>query len=251
MIHDPLRFSHAFLFALVLHACLLLLVRIPPMAPEPNAARSLIVHLSAVSERAAAPASEPQPAAASMPSSVPTPAAVPPEPPIEHAPVEVEMIEPLDSSEGVTAPLVHVEEMSTSAPQPPRDVRAGNVESERIDTAVLDDSVSAVPTDRAAEIAAEVRASYQDVLADWLRRHRQYPMHLRRRGVEGDGSLRLRVDRGGNVALARMENPIPDARLNELSMELVRRSSPFPRMPGDLDGESFECVIDIRYRLGD
>ncbi|MEE8312105.1 MAG: TonB family protein [Candidatus Binatia bacterium] len=250
MIHEPFRFPQALLFALVLHACVLLLVRIPPMAPEPSAARSLIVHLSAVAERATAPASEPQPAAASMPSSSASLAAVLPEPPIEPQPAETE-IAPSQSSEADVAPVVPVEERSIPAPQPAGDVAVGNVESERIDTALLDDSMPAMPTDQAVEIAAEVRASYQDVLADWLRRHRQYPMHLRRRGVEGDGSLRLRVDRRGNVALARMESPIPDARLNELSMDLVRRSSPFPRMPDDLEGESFECVIDIRYRLGD
>jgi len=249
VIDEPLRFPQALLFALVLHACVLLLVHVRSTATEPSTARSLIIHLSAVSERATAPASEPQPAASSIPSSASARAVLMPGPPIDHDRVEDET-EPLQTSEAVLS--LSIESVAPrSTAKPPHDVPVENVESRRTDTAALDDSTPAVPTDRAAAIAPEVRASYQDVLADRLRRHRQYPMHLRRRGVEGDGSLRLRVDRGGNVALARMESPIPDARLNELTMNMVRRASPFPRMPEELEGESFECVIDIRYRLRD
>ena len=157
MIVGPLRFPQAFLFALVLHACVLLLVHIRPMATEPSTVRSLIIHLSAVSERAAAPVSEPQPAASSIPSSVPARAALMPERPIEPEAVEDET-EPLRAR----APAVSrsIESVTPrSVPKPPRHAPVENVESRRMDSAALDDSALAVPTERAAAIAAEVTAS--------------------------------------------------------------------------------------------
>lgn len=244
MIDEPLRFPLALLFAVTLHACVLVLVRVPSTMPQPHTTRSLIVHLSAVTERAAAPAVPPQAAAPSIPSSTASPAAATTEARIEREPLVDERVED-------AAKARQEIDAGEPLPRPRSDARAHDVESARTDVAAVDDSAPALPTDQAAVVAARVRASYQDALADWLRRHRDYPMHLRRRGVEGDGALRLRVDRTGNVALARMETAIPDARLNALTMAMVRRSAPFPAMPDELEGETFECVIDIRYRLGD
>ena len=76
------------------------------------------------------------------------------------------------------------------------------------------------------------------MLAAWLERHREYPFHLRRRGVEGAGVLRLSVDRSGRLAGAEMIRPIEDQRLDSLAMKMVHRAAPFPAMPAGIDGTS-------------
>ncbi len=99
------------------------------------------------------------------------------------------------------------------------------------------------PPDKAA------RDSYRQILAGWLSRHRNYPLHLRRQGVVGAGVLYLEVRRTGDVAATRMERGTGDARLDELTLAMVQRAGPFPAMPNELSGAAFDCLIDVRYEL--
>ena len=93
------------------------------------------------------------------------------------------------------------------------------------------------------------RDSYRQTLAGWLSRHRNYPLHLRRQGVAGIGVLFLEVGRTGDVTVTRMERGTGDARLDELTLAMVRRADPFPAMPNELSGAAFDCLIDVRYEL--
>jgi TonB family protein len=93
------------------------------------------------------------------------------------------------------------------------------------------------------------REDYRQVLAGWLSQHREYPLHLRRLGVTGEGVLHLEVERTGALVLARMEEGTGDRRLDELTLALAKRADPFPAMPEDLAGSTFDCLIDVRYEL--
>ena len=122
--------------------------------------------------------------------------------------------------------------------------------SEQQAAAATESLIELAAINRSAALeSAESSARYRDLLAGWLERHRLYPFHLRRRGVEGEGLLRLRVDRTGRVKAFEMARPIEDHRLDDLVAQMVERADPFPAMPGDLGGEQFECEIQVRFEL--
>jgi len=135
-------------------------------------------------------------------------------------------------------------EHAAAPPEPHAEI--ADVESERsVELAAV------ASPDAAPLVRDQARARYQDVLAAWLERHREYPFNLRRRGVEGAGVLRLEIGRSGRVESAAMIRPIEDQRLDELAMKMVGRADPFPPMPDELAGGTFACEIDIRFELGE
>jgi protein TonB len=108
--------------------------------------------------------------------------------------------------------------------------------------------VASVPADGAARTAERLRASYEQVLAAWLARHKYYPAVARRRGLEGAGVVRVRIDRRGHVQSGTIERDIGSDVLDHAALDMVRRSDPFPPMPDRLAGDHFEFVVPIEYR---
>jgi protein TonB len=94
-----------------------------------------------------------------------------------------------------------------------------------------------------------LRARYEDALAAWLARHKDYPMIARRRGIEGTVRLRVKVDRGGNVLSSQVVSGSGSAILDQASLRMVDRADPFPSMPKDYPGDSFQFVIPVDFEL--
>jgi protein TonB len=105
------------------------------------------------------------------------------------------------------------------------------------------------PDSASSEAKRLAREDYRQVLAGWLSQHREYPLYLRRLGVTGEGVLHLEVGRTGALLRVRMEQGTGDRRLDDLTLALARRADPFPAMPEDLAGSTFDCLIDVRYEL--
>lgn len=231
--------------AMLLHAGLLFGLRIPKMSPDADPHRSIMVRLTPIAERTAAPSAdvEPSSASASTAASRPAPAeTATPAKPVPRVEPEQTPVTRIDAAAPRVADTPPVEE--TAEPAIPATIAAAA-------------APTAAPatrpklTDQSTRPAEQARSDYRDALAAWLRRHKHYPMHLRRRGVDGAGALRLRVDRAGSVELARMQTGTGDSRLDDITLDMVRRAEPFPQMSDALEGQSFECVIDIRYRIED
>jgi TonB family protein len=104
-------------------------------------------------------------------------------------------------------------------------------------------------SDRAEEIAARARASYEQVLAAWLERHKRYPLLARRRGSQGTTAIRIRIGRDGRVLASEIERSSEQSILDEAALSMVRQADPFPSMPADLPGTRFEFVAPIRFRV--
>jgi protein TonB len=231
--------------ALLLHAGLLFGLRIPTMSPDADPHRSIMVRLTPIAERTAAPSAEVEPSSASASTAAfrPAPAeTATPAKPVPRVEPEQTPVTRIDAAAPRAADTPPVEE--TAEPATPATIAAA---------AVTAAAPAARPTltDQSTRPAEQARSDYRDALAAWLRQHKNYPMHLRRRGVDGSGALRLRVDRAGSVQLALMETGTGDSRLDDITLDMVRRAEPFPQMPDALEGQNFECVIDIRYRIED
>ena len=94
-----------------------------------------------------------------------------------------------------------------------------------------------------------VRASYEQVLAAWLDRHKYYPAPLRRRGFEGSGEMRIRIDRHGTVLYAAMSKRLPYATLDEVALDWAQRANPFPELPESIEGESYEFLAPVKFAI--
>jgi TonB family protein len=80
-------------------------------------------------------------------------------------------------------------------------------------------------------------------------RHKQYPMLAQRRGLEGTGSVRVRIDRQGHVLERSVLKSTGEAMLDEAALDMVRRANPFPAVPPEYAGDTFEFDAPIQYRL--
>lgn len=142
-------------------------------------------------------------------------------------------------------PVADVEAASTGGPRGAEEALP-NAVAEEIASAAAPIAKRSAPS---ARIGDEAAANYARILAAWLQRHHNYPFQLRKQGVHGSGALRLRVQRDGTVALAEMDDPLPDERLDRVALAMVHDANPFPAMPAALPGASFECVIEVRFEL--
>lgn len=92
-------------------------------------------------------------------------------------------------------------------------------------------------------------ASYEQVIAAWLDRHKYYPANLRRRGIEGEGKLKIRISRSGQLLAVDVASPFSHPALAAISEEWVRRAEPFPPAPDSLRGDDFEFLVPVGFRL--
>jgi len=101
----------------------------------------------------------------------------------------------------------------------------------------------------APTFGSAIRVRYEQQLYVWLARFKQYPMLARSRGIEGTGSVRVRLDRRGRVMARSLEKSTGERLLDEAVVEMTRRADPFPPVPGAYSGDSFEFVAPIEFRL--
>lgn len=97
--------------------------------------------------------------------------------------------------------------------------------------------------------APAARVRYEELLFAWMNRHKEYPMLAQRRGIEGRGSLRVRIDRDGRVLERALLRSTGQNLLDEAALDMVRRANPFPVVPAGYGGSTFEFVAPIEYRL--
>jgi protein TonB len=97
--------------------------------------------------------------------------------------------------------------------------------------------------------APSARVRYEQLLFAWMERHKQYPLLAQRRGIEGEGSVRVRIDRSGRVLERTVTRSTGEKILDQAALDMVRRANPLPAVPPAYGGDTFEFNFPIRYRL--
>ncbi len=113
------------------------------------------------------------------------------------------------------------------------------------------EQVAATATSAAASQSrqARVRARYEQRLFAWLSKFKEYPLVAQRRRLEGTGVLRVRISRDGRVISQELSRETRHPLLNEAAMRTVRRAAPFPPVPADYPGETFEFLAPVEFTL--
>lgn len=91
--------------------------------------------------------------------------------------------------------------------------------------------------------------TYEQTLAAWLSSHKYYPSSLRRRGIEGEGKLRIRIARSGHVLAVDVAAAFPHPALETISQDWVKRAQPFPPVPDTIPGDSYVFIVPVGFRL--
>jgi protein TonB len=91
--------------------------------------------------------------------------------------------------------------------------------------------------------------AYEQTLAAWLNTHKYYPASLRRRGIEGEGKLRIRIARSGHVLSVDIAAAFPHPSLEAISEDWVKRAEPFPPVPAAIPGDNYVFVVPVGFRL--
>ncbi len=91
--------------------------------------------------------------------------------------------------------------------------------------------------------------AYQKLLVAWLEKHKYYPRRARRLRIEGEGWLRIRIDRAGRAQDIRLERTTGNRLLDRAALEIARRADPFPIMPEKDSRRELEFIVPVAFVL--
>lgn len=183
------------------------------------------------------------------PPAEPEPAPEPePEPPPETPPPEVPETEPPSPA---PRPVVAVVETSGPASGAPQIASTEPAESpgEPRPSASTPPGRPLGATSTSAGGETGMRRSYAMLLAAHLNRYKRYPLSARRQGREGTATLRLVVDRTGNVLDARIARSAAFPEFNEAAMSMVDRAKPLPPLPAGMSKPELIVLIPVSFKL--
>ena len=97
-------------------------------------------------------------------------------------------------------------------------------------------------------VAPVVDPRWAAAVSDWLSSRKSYPEEARRRGDEGNVSVRFTVDRSGRVVEAAIVAASGSALLDDAALSLLRQAV-FPAFPADMTQARVTITTTIRYSL--
>ncbi len=214
----------AVLIALALHGGVAMWIRQAGAAPRPESSPpplrvSLLAPVAEATVTTSQPVSEPP-----LPESVSKPAPAPPPrprlvPKPKPAPVPVTQ----NTAPELPAKSRQVQTQNRPAP-PPAEIAA-------------------------APLNAEAAAEYEQLLVAWLEKHKKYPRRARRLRIEGEGRLRIVIDRAGRARQIELQQRTGNRLLDKAALEMARRADPFPPMPENDPREGLEFIVPVAFVL--
>jgi len=91
--------------------------------------------------------------------------------------------------------------------------------------------------------------SYSAKLAKSIARQKRYPRIAQMRGQQGEIIINLKIDGQGNLIKAKIIQRSEFKILNTEGMNMVKRASPFPKPPKELESKIFNVIVPISFKL--
>jgi periplasmic protein TonB len=92
-------------------------------------------------------------------------------------------------------------------------------------------------------------SAYGNMLGRAIAKHKSYPKIAERRGWEGTALLDLKIDSQGNVVSATVRDSSGYEALDSRALEMVKKASPFPAPPKELQGRTFNISVPVSFKL--
>lgn len=97
---------------------------------------------------------------------------------------------------------------------------------------------------------AELTVRYSQLVSDWIKKFQKYPMEAREKGLEGEGVVRIRIDRRGNIIYRILDRSTGSPILDKAAIEMVTRANPVPAVPNDYPHDDLiEFLIPVNFKL--
>nr|ACZ28652.1 TonB-like protein [uncultured organism] len=223
--------SVAALIALALHGGIAVWLRLPesvplPEPPPPPLRVSLLAPVAETTVTTSPAISEPPP-----PEPILEPTPVLPEP--EKKPKTRPVLKPRPVSKPVVKKVT---------PEPPP-IKPRLIETTKKTTPPRPIESSAAPLDVTAA------AQYEQLLVAWLEKHKKYPRRAKRLRIEGDGMLRILIDRTGRTQQIVLEQRTGNRLLDRAALEMAQRADPFPPIPENDPRRELEFIVPVAFVL--
>ncbi len=246
----------AVLLAVALHGAVLWWYALPSPEPwrEPPRERPLHISLLAEVAEVASALSPPQPAPRpEMAPEAPLPTPEPVTDPLPQISEPVPPPEPLDSAVPEPRPV-------EQPPPPTKPVQEVSPSREELTPPVAEPVEAPLSEPQEAELQEavateapvldhEALARYEELIVAWLEQHKQYPRRARRLRIEGEGLLRIIIDRGGRLQEVALARRTGNRLLDKAALEMARRAAPFPPLPADDPSHQREFVVPVAFVL--
>lgn len=185
---------------------------------------------------------------------VPEPAPAPAETTASAPPIEPEAPERVARPEPIPPKAeTRTVEPPKAAPRKPAAASRKPVSAPRTGDTARD----ARPSSRTASVASSAASgvgigrsdrhtNYRGLVAAHLARHKQFPPDARAAGQQGSTTVTFTIDGGGRVTAVRLGRASGVASLDQESVAMVRRASPFPAPP---DGRAMSFTVPVGFHL--
>jgi protein TonB len=107
-------------------------------------------------------------------------------------------------------------------------------------------AVSSVASSGVGRGRSDASTNYRGIVAAHLGRHKQYPADARARSEQGTATVSFSIDGGGRVTRVALVRQTGMASLDQESLAMVRRASPFPPPPG---GQPMSFTVPVSFAL--
>lgn len=165
------------------------------------------------------------------------------EPIIKPKPIKEEALTPIEEPELVSQPVVeNIIAVQPSAERPTEIV----VPQPTQPTEPIE--VPSPPQPSQADIDSALSA-YGNLLGRAIAKHKSYPKIAERRGWQGTALLDLKIDSQGHVLSATVRDSSGYDSLDSRALEMVKKASPFPPPPKELQGRTFDISVPVTFKL--
>ncbi len=96
---------------------------------------------------------------------------------------------------------------------------------------------------------AELEAQYLAELRTWLERHKHYPSNARRANQQGRVVLKFLINQAGDLVHYEVVNGTQYSILEQAAIKSLKKSSPMPPIPADLQMAQLELIVPFDYVL--
>ena len=228
----PLRWSGSLGIVLLVHALAIgaavWLSRQSPPAPADSPMEAVMVELA------------PEPVAPATP-----PMEVPPGPPQQQQ--QRQAPAPRPSPPERTAEVF--ETVPPPSPATPADAAETDVEQTAAPPATTAQTHAPAAAQSVSGHSTAAEASWQDKLLGHLQRHRRYPSQAQWKRQEGVVYVQFVVDRQGRVSAIALGRSSGSPALDEEALATVKRASPVPLPPEDIEKVPFKVMVPVSFYL--
>ena len=91
--------------------------------------------------------------------------------------------------------------------------------------------------------------SYSVILTKAIAKQKKYPRIAQIRGWQGEIIIDLEIDGQGNLIKSKIKQRSKFKILDDEGMNMIKRASPFPKPPKELESKIFNVIVPISFKL--